>query len=172
MSRIVLLGFLGCLALSPISSLQGGDNIPVRTDDEFLQMAATGHNAAIHIGKIAEVRAKNDMVKDFSQRLVREHQAAYENLGTMFKTRKLGVVVGLEKEYRDVAKRLVEVNADEFDREFLSVIQKHHDKCITNYESHIKSSRKSDVRDYAEKAVKVLREHRDLAKKLQTAANQ
>ena len=172
MRRLMILGTMGLLLMTPPGMGGGTKDPPVRTDDEFLQMAASGHNAAIHFAKIAGVRAKNSSVKDFSDRLVREHQAAYDSLGALLKSRKIGIIAGLEKECREEAKRLVELNAEEFDRAFLDVVSRHHEKCIRGYESHVKSSQQSDVRDYAKKTLAVLREHHEIAQKLHKTLSQ
>src|SRR5204863_112868 len=118
-------------------------------DKDFLVKVASCNNAEIEVGKLADKRSNSADVKDFATMLVKDHKAAYDKLGDLFKNRKIGIVTGLEKETRDEIKRLSKLEGNEFDRAFLDHMISEHKKVISIFENQAKNGVEADIRNYA-----------------------
>lgn len=167
MSRILMAAVMGLCPI--VATLHAEDAATDKTQAEFLQKAAAGHNGEIQIGKLAGLKSSNETVKAFAAQLVKEHQAAYDELGKLLKTRKIGIFAGLEKDFRDEASALIQLSGPEFDREFISTMVKRHEKSQKLYEAQVNSGGASDVRTYAETTLPAIKHHLAEAKKLQSS---
>ena len=80
-------------------SARGDDSAKLPVDNDFLVKAATCNHAVIAISKMAETHGSPE-VKAFAGQLGKDHQAAYEKLAELLKTRKMGVVSGTKRDRR------------------------------------------------------------------------
>ena len=142
----------------------GEKNLPL--DNDFLIKLASCHNAEIEISKLADKRSASSPVKDFASVLIKDHHAAYEKLGTLLKTRKLGVVTGLEKETRAELKRLGALEGNDFDRAYLQSTIKEHKNAISMFENQVKNGKEQDIRSHAQEMLPDLRKHLSKAEEL------
>jgi putative membrane protein len=102
--------------------------------------------------------------------LIKDHKAAYDQLGTILKNRKLGVVTGLEKETRDELKRLGGLEGAEFDRAYLQSMIKEHKHAIRIFENQVKNGKEQEIRSHAEGMLPDLRKHLSKAEELNKTA--
>lgn len=168
MSRYLIAVVLGVGFLSPFAPAGGQKSDPAPLDADFLKKAAAGHNAEIQFGKIAETKG-SDSVKTFATHLIKEHQGAYDELAKLLKTRNLGIVAGLEQENRDEAKRLASLSGAEFDRAYLNLMVRNHERGEKLYDTQAKQGQEADVRDYAKSTLTAIRHHLKQARELQTS---
>jgi putative membrane protein len=161
--------FLPAFAIVCIVSAgaHGGDK-PL--DKDFLVKAATCNHAEIEVTKLADRRSNSSDVKDLALVIQKEHKAAYEKLGELLKTRKVGVVAGLEKDARAEIKRLGALEGAEFDREFLLHMIREHKTAISIFENQAKNGQEADIRDYAKDHLPDLRKHLKKAEELAKTA--
>jgi putative membrane protein len=151
--------------------LVGGTDGGVKTpppilDDKFLVHAATEHHAEIEVSKLVERRSGSDAVKDFAKQHIKEHQAAYDKLAGLLKSRKIGVVAGTEESTKTALKRLGNLEGAAFDREYLNWVIKEHKTAITRFEMQADQGKADDIRAYAKELLPELRRHLAEAEKL------
>jgi putative membrane protein len=139
------------------------------TDKEFIVKVASGNNAEIEIGKLADSRAGSTAVKDYANMIVKDHQAAQQKLGELIKKRKIGVATGLEPDVRDEINRLSKMKGTEFDRAFLDHMIKDHKNDIKMFENQAKNGQEADVREFANSLLPDLRKHLQRAEELAKA---
>ena len=162
--------FAGLMSASLVGMLMTGasageKNAPL--DNDFLIKVASCHNADIEISKLADKRSASSPVKDFASMLIKEHKTSYDRVGMLLKTRKLGVVTGLEKETRDELKRIGGLEGNDFDRAYLQCMVKEHKYAIRFFENQVKNGKEQEIRSFAQEMLPDLRKHLTKAEDLQ-----
>ncbi|MCC7122010.1 MAG: DUF4142 domain-containing protein, partial [Gammaproteobacteria bacterium] len=71
---------LGSVAALALLAAQAATNLLSDKDTAFVTDAAQGGRAEVALGDLAASRAQNDMVRDFGQRMVKEHGEANTKL--------------------------------------------------------------------------------------------
>ena len=139
-----------------------------KVDTDFLQQAAVCENAEIEFSKLAASRANSKAVKEFAEKMVKEHQASYDKLAALLKDRKIGIVAGTEKETRDAISKLKELEGAAFDRAYLKQVIDDHKKAISLCETYMVKGTQNDIKAHAKDCLPHIREHlkkaEDLAK--------
>jgi putative membrane protein len=148
------------------TSSQGGDKIGLPLDSDFMIKAASCNNAEIQIAKLAGRRSDSAAVKEFAERIVTDHQHAFDKLAELFKNRKVGVTAGLEKSTKDELARLGELRGTEFDRAFLKHMVDEHKKAIAVFENQVKNGKDAAVTDHAKTMLPDLQKHLKRAEEL------
>jgi len=140
-------------------------------DNDFLINVATCNQAEVEYAKLADKRAGSAKVKDFAASLLDEHKTANDKLAELLKTRKVGVVAGLEKETRDKVQRLGKLEGADFDREFLNCVIQDHKKMIAMFDNQVAKGQEADIRAYAKRTLPGLRKHLEKAQNLEKAVS-
>jgi putative membrane protein len=117
-----------------VAGTRGEEPVKLPLDNAFLIKEATCNYAVITISKLAETQGSPD-VKTFAGQLVKDHQASYDKLADLLKTRKVGVVSGAESETKTEIKRLSDLKGTDFDKEYLKWVIKEHNSGITGHHS-------------------------------------
>lgn len=150
------------------TAIIAGDNATNRSETEFLQMAASGHNGEIELAKMAQSKAQHDQVKALAEKIIRDHRHAYDELAKLHKTRNTAILAGLDRNARDDMQKLSEAGEQNFDRKFLEIMVMHHEKAEKLYADQEKNAEKDDVRKYAHNTLPAIRDHLAEARRLQT----
>lgn len=159
--------FLSALVVSGFAIGARGDEKTDRPlDNEFLIKVASCSNAGIQISKLANKRSESTEVKEFATTMVKDHQAAYDQLAELLKNRKVGVLAGLEKETREEITRLGKLEGADFDRAYVKCAITEHKKAIAMFEGQVKNGKEEDIRGYAKENLPMLRKHLTHAEEL------
>jgi putative membrane protein len=136
----------------------------------FLKMAAQSGAAEIAHARVALTMASNPDIQAFAKELIADHQAVGEKIAGLAKTRKLTLDTGLTAKQMSESKRLTTLNDNnrEFDREYLALTIKEHEKSIKAFKKQAKKGTDSEVRALAKATLPKLKAHRDQAATLHT----
>jgi putative membrane protein len=148
-----------------VGGARGDDPAKLPLDNDFLVKAATCNHAVIVISKMAETQGSPD-VKAFAVHVGKEHQACYEKLAGLLKTRKLGVVSGTEAETKAEIKLLGGLKGADFDREYLKWVIAEHRAGVSIGENQIKLGKEADIRAFAKEGLEMGRKHLQKAEEL------
>jgi putative membrane protein len=96
-------------------------------DRDFLERAAEGSNAEIAMGKLVETHTSNAAVQAYGRRMVRDHGAINARLSALAARYGVALPTSLG-EHQAGFDRLVDLRRDEFDQEFLQVMNEDHDQ--------------------------------------------
>ena len=139
------------------------------SDRKFLQEAAQGSKAEVATGKLAESKGSSDVVKQFGQRMVTDHQKAFEEASKIASNK--GVTVPSEPtkaQQRDAAK-LEKLSGTEFDREYAQMMVSDHKKDVSDFRKQAKSAKDPAVRNFAATTLPTLEEHLKMAQDMENA---
>src|SRR5579862_7756882 len=132
-----ILGIMASLALS--ASLASAQPATLsKSDQRFLDMAADTNMTEAHLGQLAETNASSADVKDFGQKLSRDHTAAYETLTEL--ATKLGAKIPKSINVRldTNVDRLADMKGVHFDRVFVRDEVQDHEKALSAFRREAK----------------------------------
>lgn len=124
-------------------------------DKKFLKKAYKGGMTEVESAKMAKEKAKNDATKEIAERMITDHSKANEKLMEMAKEEDLD----LSKVEAKPAKMTA---TDNFDKEYLTMLKKDHEKDIALFEKEANdtgSKEDSDVKKFAKDTLPTLKEH-------------
>ena len=166
---------IGCIGLTGTSFAQNPKMFPTATpsssgspetsnkakagtlssaDKAFIKDAAKGGMMEVAMGRVAENNATDSEVKKFGARMVRDHGKANEELKSIAKEEN------------------VELPAEEepgkwkSDKDYMDTMVKDHEKDLAAFEKEAKNGTDADVKRFASKTAKVVREHLEMAKEI------
>jgi putative membrane protein len=134
-------------------------------EQEFVAEVVQGGQAEIGLSKLASERARNRDVRDFAERLVRDHTQAHDVLMTVAAQMKWVVPRGPSKKHKADEQRLGRLSGDRFDRAYLQQMVKDHQRDLRMLEEAL---RRMDgvVRDWIERTLPSVQQHLDGARSL------
>jgi putative membrane protein len=140
----------------------------------FLMKAAQGGAAEIAHAKVALTMASNPDIQAFAKEMIADHEAAGEKIAALAKTHKLTLDTGLTDRQMAQSKRLTTLNDNnrEFDREYLALTIKEHEKSIKAFKKQAKMGTDAEVRAFAKATLPKLKAHREHASTLRTRLDQ
>lgn len=151
---------LGAVFLA-VAAVQAASNLLSEKDTEFVTQAAQGGLAEVALGELAADRARNDMVRDFGQRMVRDHGAANAKLLELAKSKGFEPPQTLPPAQQAELERLQDLAAEAFDSAYVQAMVKDHRKDVAEFEKQAQGADDPDLRRYAEQTLPTLQSHLD-----------
>lgn len=124
---------------------------------KFLQEAAQGNQLELEMAGVALSTAQNSEVKSFAQRLQKDHRDVRTKLASL--AQQHGVPIDKPEKTSKEIERLQMLSASEFDREFMKIALKDHQKDIAKYQQAIGQVQAADVKQFARETLPKLRQH-------------
>jgi putative membrane protein len=137
------------------------------TDAEFVKMAASSGMHEVELGKLAATKAQNADVKKFAQKLVDDHTKANEELKAAAKDANIEVPAKMLEKHQKHVEHFREYKGSNFDADFVKHEIKDHEEGIALFTRASKELKNEKLKAFATKTLPVLKEHLEMAKKLQ-----
>jgi putative membrane protein len=137
------------------------------TDKRFVTKAADDGKAEVQIAQLAAQRATNPDVKQFAERMVRDHTAVNQELMGIASSKNVKLDQDNDKDraYNKLAKK----SGEDFDREFVQHMVDEHEKDVKLFEKAASDAKDPEIRGFASKHVGHLREHLQIVQGLQAS---
>jgi putative membrane protein len=140
----------------------------------FAEQAAKHGAAEVELGKLAAERAQNPEVKQFAQRMVRDHTRSGEELKKAVSTHDVQLVGELPDESEELLEKLRSLKGAEFDREYMSAMVEGHEemrgmvsgRVDDNRRESTKSPLETAVNQWAAKTLPAVEQHLQLAQQI------
>jgi putative membrane protein len=144
----------------------GEQNQAVGSDQEFLMTAASGSATEIEAGRLAQERSSNRYVRQFGERLTREHQEALRSATNIARSKGLSVPQSpATAEQAALIADLSSRSGQDFDRAYLRAMVDDHRADIDELEA-ARVSLSSDVGSFVARQLPTLRDHLAMAEEL------
>ena len=132
-------------------------------DSTFVRKAAEGGMAEIKLGQLAKEKGSNPAVKNFGDRMVRDHSKAGDQLKMI--ASKKGVTLRDSMNAKDKAlyDRLSRLSGEAFDKAYMQAMIEDHQQDVSDFRQESQSAKDPDVRQFASTALPTLQEHLRLA---------
>jgi putative membrane protein len=149
----------------------GGGTTPsstlAATDKTFIRDAALGSLEAEELGRLAAEKAASPDVKAFGQKMADDHKQAADTL------KQIGTSLQYEPPSRPSSRiksdkaKLEKLSGADFDREFLSLVVKEHQKDLSVFEKESKrEAAPASLKSFAASTLKGLQDHLKMAQDL------
>lgn len=134
-------------------------------DANFMKMAAIANMTEAHLGQMAENQASEQGVKDFGDKLSKDHTSAYEGLTVL--ANKTGETIPKAIGKDKNIERLMHVKGDRFDRSFLPEEVQSHKTAIAAFKNEAEKGENADVKAWAKSMIPTLEAHLQTAEGLE-----
>jgi putative membrane protein len=143
------------------------DSANALTSQGFATRAATTDLAEIQLAQLAMTNSNDANVKQFAERMVKEHSATSAKLKTIAAKEGLALPTALDAEHAAVKTRLTSLKGKEFDQAYAQEMAKGHDKAVALFESATQAPLiKGDLKQFATSTLPKIRDHDSTAHKL------
>jgi putative membrane protein len=155
---LALAGSSGAVLAADAESAVPGSSV-------FVKTAAQAGMTEVELGKIALSKSENAEVREFAQRMVKDHTKANSELAAIAAGKGILAPKALDAEHQAMVDSLKVKSGAEFDREYSRHMNMDHNKAVALFESATKSP-DADLAKFAQKTLPTLKEHKEMAEKL------
>jgi putative membrane protein len=134
----------------------------------FVRKAAQDGMTEVELGKVAARKSTSADVKQFAERMVRDHGKANNELAGIAKAKNLEVPTQLDSEHQSMVKALSAKSGSAFDADYAAHMAADHDKAIALFQSASRSS-DPELAGFAKKTLPTLQEHKQMADSLSSS---
>lgn len=142
-----------------------------KPDHKFLKKAAAGGMAEVKMGQLASQKGDSSSVKEYGERLVKDHEAANEKLKKIAQEKGVTISEDAKGKHAKALEHLGTLSGEEFDQAFIKHAVEDHEKGVREYEKQAREGEDPAIRSFASETVPTLREHLRMAKMLQEDRN-
>jgi putative membrane protein len=167
-------------------------------DRDFVEEQLALGEAEIELGRLAQQKATHPDVKEYGAMMVREHQAAGQELKSILSSagatqaqptdrgaddraagaardmanRAEGAAANLQDDFRELEEELGKLSGREFDRRYIDEMIEDHEEAVDDLEDKANDASHPEVKAWAAKTLPKVRQHLDQARSLkQTLEN-
>jgi putative membrane protein len=145
----------------PVSTQPGQADISA--DMPFLREAASSNLMEVRLGQLAQTKASNQAVKQFGQRMTVDHTNLENQVTSVASASGQTFSPTMESHHAHQVSRLEALSGEQFDRAYMSLMIKGHQRDVNNFQSQGQSARSNQVRTLATNSLPVLQQHLSLA---------
>jgi putative membrane protein len=136
------------------------------SDEHFAKEAASGGQAEVKLGQLAQSNGQSDAVKSFGQRMVTDHSKANQELKQAAQKDGIQVDDTLSPKDQATYDRLAKLQGAEFDRVYARTMIQDHQQDIAEFQKEASDGQNQNVKEFARTALPTLREHLRLAQQM------
>jgi putative membrane protein len=159
-----------CALLGSLTTMRAADENRGQlsnSDYKFAVAATRANTSEVDLGQLAAQKATDPAVRQFAERMVRDHSKANQQLSQILSQK--GVTVPTEtssSEQREVD-RLQKLNGAEFDKAYIEHMIRDHKKDVKEFEKASQKSEDGDIKAFAANTLPVLQDHLKMAQDLE-----
>ncbi|ATP56766.1 DUF305 domain-containing protein [Pedobacter ginsengisoli] len=128
----------------------------------FLEKAAIAGNMEVEIGKMAESKASNPRVKEFAEKMVKDHTKTNNNLKKLADNKKITIPTSIPEADQNHINEMAKLSGAQFDKHYMDMMVKDHVKTLDLFKSATTSG-DIDVRRFAARTLRMIEGHYKLA---------
>lgn len=155
---------LGLLA-SPLATLHA-QNTASKSDSTFVAKAAVGGMEEVELGQLAQEKASSPAVKQFGERMVKDHSKANQQLASAAQQSGIAIPPDADKKAQKEASKLANKSGKDFDTAYMKMMVKDHTKDVQEFQKEASSGQAPAIKNTASQTVPVLEEHLTMAKQV------
>ncbi len=160
-----------------------GTSVGIASPQHFARKAAMGGLLEVKLGRLATERAQNSAVRQFAERMVKDHANVNQQLMSLAQTKGITLPTSDElnpegkstivrkaeaavnKDVRTI-ERFEKLSGPEFDRQYMATMVKDHQKDVREFEDAATNLSDPDLRNFAKQNLPTLREHLSMAERI------
>ena len=153
----------GCTVLLIVPGLLGAATLS-KSDAAFMKAAAKANMTEAHLGQMAEAQAARQDVKDFGQKLSKDHTTAYEGLTVL--ANKTGEEIPKAIGHDQTIAHLTHMKGASFDHAFLADEVQSHKSALATFKNESEKGENPEVKAWAKSMIPTLEGHLKTAEDL------
>jgi putative membrane protein len=140
------------------------------SDKKFVEKASQGGAAEVQLGKLAAQKTQSAEVKQFGQRMAKDHASANDKLTQIASKKGIPAAADMDSSSKREYDKLSKLSGAQFDQEYMKTMVSDHEKDIKEFKSEAKSGKDADIKTFAESTLPTLEDHLRQAKSAEAAA--
>jgi putative membrane protein len=161
-----------CLAQSSTNSYSttpdsmSNDSSMGSPDHTFIMKAAQGGLAEVVLGNLAQQNGGNDSVKQFGERMVKDHSLANDELRQLAQQKGITLPADVSTKDHQIDKMLESKQGADFDRAYIHDMVRDHETDIAEFRREAENGKDPAVKAWAQKTLPTLEQHLAAAKQV------
>jgi len=135
----------------------------ISADMAFVREASSSNLMEIRLGQLAQSKASNQAVKQFAQRMVADHNNLQNQLTSVAAAGGQSFTPTMDSRHQNQINRLQSLSGAEFDRDYMNLMIRAHQRDVNNFQTQSQSANSSQVRTLATNSLPVMQQHLSLA---------
>ncbi|WP_407156130.1 DUF4142 domain-containing protein [Bradyrhizobium sp. STM 3557] len=135
-------------------------------DRIFVRALALGGLAEVDLAKLAAQKASSTAVKDFAQRMIKDHSEANDRLASLAKANGIALPDQFDSEQRSMRDRLQQAGKTEFDHAYIRGQITDHQKTVQLLIYQIGSGENEDLKTFASDTLPIVLDHLRMAQSI------
>jgi putative membrane protein len=136
------------------------------TDATFINEAARAGAEEVAAGQLAQTKAGTRAVRNFGARMVADHTAADEALGSLARSKQITPTSDPDDAHTQAMAQLQGLRGRAFDRTYMTGQVRDHEAAVTLFENEARNGTDPDVKAFAQKTLPTLQSHLAMARRL------
>ncbi|MBS1715714.1 MAG: DUF4142 domain-containing protein [Armatimonadetes bacterium] len=132
---------------------------PSDKDANFIRRSNMGHMMEVKLGELAQRQGRSKFVKMFGAMMVKDHNAAHDEVVQLARIKGVKIDDGLDAEHYKVFDRLSKLNGAAFDRAYRALMLDDHKKDYAAFDRMTTAADDNDVRNYAMRYAPLVKSH-------------
>jgi putative membrane protein len=138
-------------------------------DADFMKKAAKGGKAEVELGQLAAQKATDPQVKEFANRMIRDHSKANATLSELASSKGVDLPGGKGLSNNTSAMHLKMLSGKDFDSAYVKMMVDDHKEDVAEFEKAAAGAQDPDVRNFASTTLPVLKSHLSMIEKIQAS---
>jgi putative membrane protein len=160
---------LGAFGPQSIAAEKEASGKATATEKAFIKKAADGGMIEVKLGQLAAEKGGSDQVKDFGNRMVKDHSKMNDNLKEVAGKMKVQVPSAISAKHHAMIEKMSAMSGAEFDNQYVKAMVKDHEMDVAEFEKAAKEVKNEDLKKFIEDSVSVMKEHLEMIKKFDQA---
>ncbi|QJW93552.1 DUF4142 domain-containing protein [Frigoriglobus tundricola] len=135
-------------------------------DATFVKKAAIGGMYEVQVGKAVAPQAKNDDVKKFAEKMVKDHTTANEELKAAALSAGIPVPTKLDDKHQQKFESFKSYKGTNLDQDYVKDMVKDHEEDVALFTRASKEAKDAAIKNFATKTLPTLQKHLEMVKKL------
>jgi putative membrane protein len=155
-------------AVTPSKPNANGSRLP-KADVKFVEKAAVDGLAEVELAKLAQKQAQSPAVKEFADRMVKDHSKANDDLKPLAESKNVVLPSAPDRSHRREMDSLAKKSGADFDKAYMDHMLKDHKKDVKAFQDEAKSGKDPDIKNFAASTLPTLEEHLKMAQQTDNA---
>lgn len=136
-------------------------------DATFVKKAAIGGMYEVYLGDLIAPLTKNDDVKKFAERVVKDHTEANKELKTAASAAGIEVPARIDDKHQQKYESFKAYKGTNLDQDYVKEMVKGHEADVALFTRASKEAKNQAIKDFATKTLPTIQKHLEMAKKLE-----
>lgn len=150
---LVALGFLFAVPHANASSTIS------TADKDFIMAAAQGGMTEVKLGELAARKGTRDDVREFGQRMVKDHTAINDDLKALAAQKDVTLPGNLDAKHQQIVDKMSALDSLEFDDAYIAGMIKGHKKDAKAFKAESAETTDADMKGFLDKSIPVVEAH-------------